>query len=690
MNQGARLIFFLIVVAASVVTILLWPTTVPVSPIIKVILFSALITGSFSASLIEHYFSKPRDVVANATAALLLFLPTREDLNALGWLYYAIITYYAIMICIASAAILIFSSEPDENSNLAITAQFLKSIATRLGNFKFIYGVAYLSVVILYVDNSSPIFLVLMLYFFVVLNIDPAKSFRGIKFALQGHNQSAVGDVFGVQARNIFLAKLRTERKALKRFELVSFRYKLDGVCRNCVVIDNYLLNDEQWIKMIPVGNNIAELEGMESNVVYYSSIQPAEQIVGRILGTVVEGSSIGLIKFEYSSRNKVSQGKLVEILFGEQHVLYQIVQGTTVEEVLAHKNKSGGITGEAAQLGTWNAEKQRFERFGWVPEINSLVLEPSDPVLTPISPAEIKLGTIPGTAYPVIMNIDDAITHHLAVFGVTGSGKSVFTRWLLKQYVARGVLVICVDNTQEYQKKFSADLWSVLVNEQNNNYIRDRVDIIAREMEKFPNNRNQQLLKKNETEIQTAFATSVDQLGQQNHKLGILNIPDLASTVEGLEYIRLFFSAVFEKARAGAFGARKICIVLEEAHTLVPEWNFNSGDEKRSHALVNTISQIALQGRKYNVGLIVVGQRTANVAKTVLTQCNSVVAFQQFDPTGLEFFSHYMGAEFAQGLSVLQTRRAVAVGKAFAAGVPLIFEIPNIDENAVEPGNPA
>jgi len=60
-------------------------------------------------------------------------------------------------------------------------------------------------------------------------------------------------------------------------------------------------------------------------------------------------------------------------------------------------------------------------------------------------------------------------------------------------------------------------------------------------------------------------------------------------------------------------------------------------------------------------------------------------VAFQQFDPTGLDFFSHYMGTEFAQGLSVLQSRRAVAVGKAFAAGVPLIFEVPEISETIPE-----
>ena len=40
---------------------------------------------------------------------------------------------------------------------------------------------------------------------------------------------------------------------------------------------------------------------------------------------------------------------------------------------------------------------------------------------------------------------------------------------------------------------------------------------------------------------------------------------------------------------------------------------------DNASKATVNSIAQIALQGRKYNIGFIVIAQRTANVSKTVL-----------------------------------------------------------------------
>jgi hypothetical protein len=683
MGQGPRLLFFLVTVILAVGSILLWPDYVVVSSTVKVILFASLITAAFSATLIEHFFTKPTDVVANATAALLLVLPARQELASLGWIYWGVATYYVTAIVTAATSILLYSFARDTSPRLIQASQLLKVVAVRIGNFKLIYGAAFYSTLFFYVQNSSTIFLVLATYFMAVLLLEPNEAFFWISNALKSDDIMAVGDVFGVQARNVFLAKLRPNRRALTRFQSVTFRYKLDDVTRNCLIVDSYLLNEEQWVKLVPTSDLASVPDGSQPNVVYHSTKQRSLEIVDRILGTVVEGSTIGLVRFEFASQKTVFQGKLVEIQNGEKKVLYQIVQGTTVEEVLERKNKSGAITGEAAQLGVWDSDKRRFQRHGWVPEINSLVLEPSVPADTQIAEGELKLGVIPGTQYPVIMNVDDAITHHLAVFGVTGSGKSVFARWLLKEYVKRDVLVLCVDNTLEYQKKLPPDTWARLITEQQNATISEKVNYISREMEKFANTRNHAAIRAREGEARDTFSEAI--IGLVAGRIGILNLPDLQSTIEGLEYIRLFFSAVFAKAREGAFGDKRVCIVLEEAHTLVPEWNFNSGDEKRSQALVNTICQIALQGRKHNVGLIVIGQRTANVAKTVLTQCNSVVAFQQFDPTGLDFFSHYMGTEFAQGLSVLQSRRAVAVGKAFAAGVPLIFEVPEISETIPE-----
>ena len=120
---------------------------------------------------------------------------------------------------------------------------------------------------------------------------------------------------------------------------------------------------------------------------------------------------------------------------------------------------------------------------------------------------------------------------------------------------------------------------------------------------------------------------------------------------------------------------------MLEEAHTVIPEWNFIGLADRSSQALVNNISQIALQGRKYGVGFIVIAQRTASVSKTVLTQCNTIIAFQCFDGTSIDFLGHYLPRHLADGLPNLRPRRAIAVGKAIRGSAPMILDVPNIEE---------
>ena len=84
-----------------------------------------------------------------------------------------------------------------------------------------------------------------------------------------------------------------------------------------------------------------------------------------------------------------------------------------------------------------------------------------------------------------------------------------------------------------------------------------------------------------------------------------------------------------------------RLCIVYEEAHSLVPEWNSAVGDGDRAAA--NGTARAILQGRKYGMGCLLITQRTANVTKTILNQCNSVFAMRTFDDTGKEFLANYL-----------------------------------------------
>src|SRR5690606_28324025 len=96
-----------------------------------------------------------------------------------------------------------------------------------------------------------------------------------------------------------------------------------------------------------------------------------------------------------------------------------------------------------------------------------------------------------------------------------------------------------------------------------------------------------------------------------------------------------LYLSTLFTWARRNR-GACRILLVLEEAHTIVPESNMFDRDRANTKAIVGRMAQIALQGRKYGVGLLLISQRTALVSKTLLSQCNTCISFSLMDQTSL------------------------------------------------------
>ena len=172
-----------------------------------------------------------------------------------------------------------------------------------------------------------------------------------------------------------------------------------------------------------------------------------------------------------------------------------------------------------------------------------------------------------------------------------------------------------------------------------------------------------------------------IDFINNDEKNICLFELEDLSNTEVSLEYTKFLFMALFDIAKNdGLFSLeRKGCIVLEEAHTVIPEWNMAGGGDKMSSKLTNTIAQIALQGRKYNIGLMVIAQRTANVSKTILTQCNTIVSFKQFDNTSRDFLINHFGEEFAKSIPTLKFRSAIVAGKALVSDMPIMFKVPTL-----------
>lgn len=645
-------------------------------------------------SLIDQpHFSKDSNVFVNSvTAGVSLLLVEIENREWIFWLFLSITLYLAL----SSYILMWLRDKPLIKENNFI--QFFSRINREIGKPQTLFSAFFLWGAINQFGISSNGFNALLLYWviFIILNLPSIASTINRLFEKNPNklNENTLGTIFGVQSKNTFLVKLFTDRTTrTKIFDFVEFIYSIDEEkkIRKGLILESYLLNEQQWIKVLTTSeiNNIFDNKPIFNNhsedIIYKIKDVPETEYLKTFVGIVTENSTIGKIRFIYNSKALIQEGQLIEVKVGRQKisVFYQIIEGFTKIEQLENKNETGLIIGEAIQLGTWNQEKVRFEKFGWVPDINSPVYIASKIQQIKLTENEFQIGHIPNTNFPVIINKELALTHHTAVLGVTGTGKSVFSRNLIREYLKdKTTKVICVDFTGEYKGKFTDLSPATIVDEKKDAELYTTFEWVSNELEKFGNQQDKPKLKRADDYIRDTLKEALTVfLKSEESQISIFELPDVSNTASILEYTRQLFKALFQIAKTEKSYNHKICIVLEEAHTVIPEWNFVGIADKSSQSLLNSIAQIALQGRKFNVGLLVIAQRTANVSKTVLTQCNTIISFQEFDKTSSDFLSNYFGQGIANTLPNLKFRQAIAAGKALKSNVPMIFEVPIITE---------
>jgi uncharacterized protein len=638
-------------------------------------------------SLIDQpHFSKDSNIFVNAiTAGISLLIVKEADRDFIFYAFLSVITYLII-----SSYLLLWLRQKSLGLESKII-RFISRINREIGKPETLFSSFFIWGAFKQFGTGNNQFNGLLLFWaiFIILNIPSlAKAVEDLfQIGKDKSNKLALGQIFGVQSKNTFLVRLYDSSERIintRIFDFVEFKYSTDKKIRKGLLLDTYLLNQQQWVKVLS-NNEIEKIfnknifDNHKSDVVYRIDKIPENDYLKRFVGIVTENSTINKIRFIYNSKIKISEGQLLEVNIHSQKILYQIVEGTTKIEQLEQKNQTGLIIGEAIQLGTWSNEFSRFEQFGWVPEVNSPIYLSSSIEEQPNGENEYTIGYIPNTNYPVIIDKETSITHHTAILGITGSGKSVFTRNLIKQLTSETTKVIIIDLTGEYRDKINNI--SAIITDENAKKAFDAIELLSKEKAKFQNNWNHVLIEAQEKIIKTEFYNSIKLFLEGDETESIFELPDISNSSNVLDYTKWFFLTLFKTAKTKNSFGKRVCVVLEEAHTIIPELNAMGVSDFASKASVNTISQIALQGRKYNIGFFVIAQRTANVSKTVLTQCNSIISFQELDKTSSDFLSNYMGQEFVKILPNLKFRQAIAVGKAFKSNVPMIFEVPEINE---------
>ena len=663
MSKNSALAIFLISLIALLG--LAWLHTgslVPPSGDASIWFHAGLLTLLVGRFVVEYRFTRPNDVFVNC---LVVFASTSTLSNPPYEDWWTLLKWGSL---ICGSVALALAWDPGREAKLIENRMrtIVYTLVTRLGRAEVIFSLVFVLALLSYFDKSSDqtkLFVLIWGAFLLSaqLKIGPIGqiAFWGSKYK----DRNIVALAHSFLAPSFVFSKKLGEHTASPH-ELVGFTQSANEPCHSFgLVVGQRSSTTETRYATILLGKTVGASPINDRSLMVTVSQEELEaaqppidqqQIEDRkqVVGSVVKGTSISRTKFEVFGVSDISAGRLLKVNSGHKEIFYQVFEGVIDEETTIGESARNFVEGEAEQVGYWDNERGGFETHDWVaPECAPVFMTSPD---TPApnyeaKPTEKAIGRIPLSNYPANIDLHDLILFHTAILGVTGAGKSYLTYHLIEQTAAQGIKVVCIDPTGDYQK-----------------YLHDAV------------------LLENVQSIR-AF------LDSDEHFIGVVETADRQGTpienTRDIAKLCLDWCKRNRNPEQVLLPVPKVLVVLEEAHLLVPEWNFVTDHNQRN--IVNATSQIVLQARKYGLGFLAVSQRTANVVKSVLNQCNTIISFQAFDETGFDFLKNYMGTFHVRSLPNLKPRHGIIVGKASRSRRPVMVHFNEQDRRLREHAAP-
>lgn len=665
--------------------------------------FTGLLGLIFGSRLDTPFFAKPADVILYAApAAVALALAN----NWAAWdagrrvAFVVAVFYCAAVAVIGGIAILTKDSRHESVLRASDVARVLGEV---LGAPRTLYTVVVIFAIYAFHADSAREVGVLALAWMLTALLSPfegsVRLFDRIKSILSGARRvGVVGEVTAYQTPGLVLVR-RTPDSLVNTGSLLAARdpvgprvlIALDDVGR-----DEGLLLRALDTECLPVPANVtARLRGLPDGACV--ALDAADAVLAtnaivkdrdKLVGVVAPDTTLDRMYFEVVWNGGLQEGRLVETVVNGKAVTYQVVNGLTKEEVVQQKNTFGFVRAQAQKIGVWDEKANRFTPSAWLPRPNAAVILKAEARFQVRADA---IGHFPGTDYPLSLRTDNGkpiglhalVTHNTAILGILGIGKSYLALELVERMAAEGIKVLCLDLTNQYASALrpyhnttdndarvanlkqvgASGKANVQKNVEDGGSITAFEEAVRRHLDEFMSAEYaSKVLILNPAQFEVWRQDSKPYQGQAS-----------MASLTPAEITQIISDAALQVvSAAGMTEQARLCIVYEEAHSLVPEWN--SAVAEGDRAAANGTARSILQGRKYGLGCLLITQRTANVTKTILNQCNSVFAMRTFDDTGKDFLANYLGRDYAQVLPNLTERHAVFFGRASQCENPVLM----------------
>ena len=597
-------------------------------------------------SLIDQpFFSTEANVFINSvTAFLSLVLVGKTDRSTTWFIFLAV----SLSVLIFSYTLMWLRKNPLDREPKAIRIIYV--IISKIGRPEVLFSALFIWGLIRKfgvnaVETNS---FLLFWGIFILLNVPEIAKKLSDKKYFSSLIQNEIGFVTGMVNPSIVLVQLKNDMKI--DYGAVYGMYAGNEVIGSGILIDDRLITGRRIGKLSLIEKqknfNKISAENSQTLTIRASNSKRNNENEGIPISTVDKGTELGKLSFYINPSQKLSEGEIVWVhIDGEMKGFYQVISATLTDESEDKDNSIFSIHVIAGQLGKWDQEKCRFEPISWVPNAGTIIYQCTENTISTsdLPEGELQVGSVPNSPFPVHINVQDTVTHNTAVIGVTGSGKSYLSFHIIEELAKNNIKILILDLSRQH--------WIYL--EKNNKVTAIRT---ANDIQNWYNDEDSNIGIYQYANEQNSYPKATADF--------VKKVFDIVSTV---------------KLKAGENEPARICIVFEEAHSLVPEWNQVSQSSDTQQ--VNRTARFLLQGRKYGMGCILISQRTANVTKTILNQCNSIFALQSFDQTGLDFLSNYMGPEYSRTITTLPKQHSILVGKSSSSAHPILFQIMDLQK---------
>lgn len=680
----------IMIVAALILGFLSYKVTgsiLPTDPKAALLFQNALSLIVLGSALLEHHYTKPADSLVNSLMGLLTLIAVYNDAPAWPW---HIVTAYCFVVFFCSIICVAVSSGKTISGIRKTIADITYRPSVVLGRARTLFSIVFLSGLWFFYSAQSPVTISLVLFWGIFLVIWPLKIPELITslFCKEKSSPGPIGSIVRIDNPNILRATL--DAAASWKPQEPSICLLPNGTAKWVQPLYCQFQDEQLLATGLLTGLSAPDMPGIPNSIFSGEDKNntPDAKTINEALGGdsnsdmvgfVVEQSNVGTVRFETLSANSCYEGMLVWCKLEGKAVYYQIVSGETKEESFSSA-KHGYQVATAVQLGTLEKGKG-FEKYDWLPSMNTPVFAFRPDVEINISgvvDGDFILGKIPKSEVSVGGDFSSDYNHHTALLGVTGAGKTELAFDIIRDSVSKGIKVICIDLTAQYKDRL-ADLSPADLSIDESTASELSTKLFATETEAYGAPNAKKALSAFAEPLRSDILNRVESFLQSttDSPLGMIRLEEISNTKATLWITEMYMTCLLKYARENIDNCPKTLIVVEEAHTVMPEASTMGLGDFDSKGLVGKIAQIALQGRKYGVGLLVLAQRTATVSKTILTQCNTIISFTCYDDTSLGFLKNIFGSEHVALIPNLPKLHAVAFGPWVRSQQPIVFEVP-------------